>query len=115
LRTSFAEIFAKNYARMSTSDLILPPRLIGNTRATLELRIESLLLTSYAAKQRLSKNSARVFVRWWGQPLSEGLYFSPRVVQSLGLRRDASPASRGIRVAIFKVSTRKFIAVVIKF
>jgi hypothetical protein len=90
------------------STLILPPRLNGNTRATLEIRVEALLLTSFSAKQKLGKNSAKVFLRWWGQALSEGLYFSPRVVQSLGLRRDVSPSNRGIRVAVFKASNIVF-------
>jgi hypothetical protein len=90
------------------STLILPPRLNGNTRATLEIRVEALLLTSFSAKQKLGKNSAKVFLRWWGQALNEGLYFSPRVVQSLGLRRDESPSNRGIRVAVFKASNIVF-------
>ena len=85
------------------STLSLPPRLSGNTRATLELRIEALLITTISTKQKLRKSNAKVFVRWWGQSLSEGIYFSPRVVQSLGLRRDSSPSNRGIRVAVFKV------------
>ena len=86
------------------SALILPPRLNGNTRATIELRIEAILLTNFSAKQPIKKSSVKVFVRWWGQALSDGIYFSPRVVQSLGTRRDSSPASKGIRVAIYKVS-----------
>ena len=86
------------------SALILPPRLNGNTRATIELRIEAILLTNFSAKQRIKKSSVKVFVRWWGQAISDGIYFSPRVVQSLGTRRDSSPASKGIRVAIYKVS-----------
>jgi hypothetical protein len=64
--------------------------------------VEALLLTSFSAKQKLGKNSAKVFLRWWGQALNDGLYFSPLVVQSLGLRRDESPSNRGIRVAVFK-------------
>ncbi len=86
------------------STLSLPPRLNGNTRATLELRIEALLITNIAVKQKLRKNTLKVFVRWWGQALNEGIYFSPRVVQSLGLRRDSSYSHRGIRVAVFKVT-----------
>ena len=87
------------------STLSLPPRLSGNTRATLELRIEALLITNIAVKQKLRKSTVKVFVRWWGQALSEGIYFSPRVVQSLGLRRDSPPSHRGIRVAVFKVKS----------
>ena len=94
------EIFLKN---VKMSSLVLPPRLTGNTRATLELKIEAILLTNFSAKKRIGKSSVKVFVRWWGQSLSDGIYFSPRIVQSLGLRRDSSPATRGIRVAIFKV------------
>ena len=91
------------------SNLSLPPRLSGNTRATLELRIEALLLTTFSAKQKIRKSNVKVFVRWWGQSLKEAIYFSPRVVQSLGLRRDSSPSSRGIRVAVFKVLVSEFV------
>lgn len=86
-----------------SSSLSLPPKLQGNTRGNLELRVEALSFT----KIKDRKIPAKVFVRWWGQTLNEGLYFSPRIVESLGVKRDSLPSNRGIRVAVYKVVTGK--------
>jgi len=75
----------------------------GNTRANLELRLEELSFSIL----KLKKVPAKVFVRWWGQSLNEGIYFTPKIVSSLSASKNSFPSNKGVRVAVYKVSCQK--------